>query len=397
MQIQLKTDAIGNTQYDKVLSMLLFVYCLALPFEEALVFSFGGIMKLIGVAVIGWCLLAHSKETIKVWDLRLVLPFFWWFLFSIVSVLWSKDYSWWWYFVKVYASQILFLLLIVSYQRFVDLEYMKNGIVVGAAIAAAILIFMPTSTMLTEEGRRTMILFGNEFDPNILASIMMIALIITMDRIFQKKRMSLILLAAMMLLGILLTGSRGGLISTVVGVVVYLLMCAKDRKARRNVIVTAMAAMAVVAIVVSFLPENLISSRFTWESILGFDEYEEGGHNRWTIWENALPLFLNSPIWGYGCGNFFYAIATVYRECASHNLYILLLIEGGLLGLGVFISGLRRIFKAAWTYKQYAIIAMLFCVGIMSLSLDAATNKFFWVSLVIAVLTSSKQGENMQG
>lgn len=393
MQMQLRTDAIGSVRYDKVLSALLFLYCLAMPFEEALVFSFGGIMKLIGFAVIGWCLLAHYKTTIKVRNLHLILPFFWWFIFSILSAVWSKDHTWWWYFIKVYASQILLVLVIASYQQFVNVEYLKNGVVSGAVIAAAIIVFLPTSSMLTEEGRRTIIIFDNQFDPNILASIMMMALIITLDRIFEKKKNKLLMvMAALILLGILLTGSRGALISTVVGVVVYFMLRVKDRKLRRNALLIALAAVAAIAIVVTFLPEELISSRFTWESIFGFDEYEEGSHNRWTIWEHALPLSLNAPILGYGCGNFFYAIATVYRETASHNLYILLLIEGGIVGLSIFSFGLLRLFRASCKVQGHFLISVLVALGVMSLTLDAVTYKYFWIGIIVAVLSLRTDG-----
>ena len=395
MQKQLKMDAIGSTQYDKVLSTLLFIYCLALPFEEALVFSFGGIFKIIGIAVIGWGIVAHFKATIKLRDLSLILPFVLWFFFSFFSVIWSKDRNWWSYFIKLYAAQILLVLVITSYQRFINLEYIKNGVVVGAFIAAGILIFLPSTSVLTADGRRTMIIFGNEFDPNILAAIMMIALIITIDRVFQRNRKTLmLLLAAFILLGLLLTGSRGGLIATVVGVFTYFMLGVKDQNIRRKVLLGVPMMVVLVAIVTTFLPESLIG-RFSWKSIFGFDEYNQGSHNRWTIWEYALPLSLNAPLLGYGCGNFFYAIATVYRQCASHNLYILLLIEGGIVGLGMFVAGLCRVFKAACKYKRYATVALLLAVGVISLTLDATTGKFFWVSLAIAVLTLRKRGESV--
>ena len=394
MRLRLKTGAIGNAQYDKVLSALLFLYCAAMPFEEALAFSFGGILKIIGFLVIGWCLLAHYKTRIRLRKLFFVLPFFWWFMFSLLSVAWSKDHTWWWYFIKTYASQIILLMTIVSYRQFVNLEHLKNGVVTGAVIAAAVLIVMPMASTLTEDGRRTMIVFGNELDPNILAAVMMVALIITVERIIQKRSGTLlIVLAAFILLGILLTGSRGGLIATAVGGVTYLVINVKNGKIRNKVMLLTLAAVIAVAIVVALLPDQLISSRFSWKSLFGFDEYESGAHNRWTIWKYALPLSLNAPIVGYGCGGFFYAIATVYRQTASHNLYILLLIEGGLVGLSLFVAGLLRIFRSACKHKNHAMIALLMSVGVMSLTLDAISTKFFWMALIIATLTLGDPNE----
>lgn len=388
MRLRLRTGATGSAQYDKPLSLLLFIYCLALPFEEALTFSFGGILKIIGFLVVGWCIIAHYKTPIKIRKLRIVLPFLWWFIFSAVSIIWCKDYTWWWYFIKLYASQIVLVLTITSYQQFVDLAYIKNGVVTGAVISAAVLAFLPTTSMLTADGRRTMIVFGNELDPNILAAIMMIALIITAERIIQKQNNRLqIGMAAFLLLGILLTGSRGGVISTAVGGITYFLLSVKDRKVRRKVMLLASAVLMAIIIIFPFLPENLVGSRFTWKHLFGFDEYESGAHNRWTIWEHALPLSLNKPVFGYGCGSFFYAISTVYRKTASHNLYVLLLIEGGIVGLSLFAAGQWRAFKTARKHRNYAVITLLLSVGVMSLTLDAISAKFFWISLLIAILS----------
>lgn len=388
MRLQLRTGAIGSVQYDSVLSSLLFLYCLALPFEEALTFSFGGLLKIIGILVIGWCLVAHYRTPIKMRNLHIVMPFFWWFVLAAVSVVWSKDHTWWWYFIKLYASQIILMLTIASYQQFIDLEYIKNGVVTGAVISAAVLTFLPTTSMLTSDGRRTMIVFGNDLDPNILAAIMMIALIITAERIIQKQNNRLLIgLAAFLLLGILLTGSRGGVISTAIAGITYFFLAVKDRRVRRKVMLLTLVAVVAIIIIFLFLPESLVGSRFTWKHLFGFDEYESGAHNRWTIWKHALPLSLNAPLLGYGCGGFFYAIATVYRKTASHNLYILLLIEGGIVGLSLFAAGQWRAFKAVRKHKNCAITTLLLSVGVMSLTLDAISTKFFWISLIIAILS----------
>ena len=92
-------------------------------------------------------------------------------------------------------------------------------------------------------------------------------------------------------------------------------------------------ALVAFFVMVAILPTDLIESRFSRETILGLNERELGSHNRYDIWLAACELFTKSPIWGFGCGNFINSIALIYsRQCAAHNMYILLLIEGGLIG-----------------------------------------------------------------
>jgi len=399
MRLQLKMGVIGREGYDKTLSFLLFLYCMALPFEEALALSFGSILRLLGLVIIAYCFASYFRSKIKVRDIRLLFPFLLWIILAVVSVLWSSDLSWWYYFTKIYIVQLTFALTVVAYQRFIDLQYLKNGIVCGALIAALMLIFMPSLTISTEE-RRTIVMFGKIFDPNLVASIIMLAMFLLIDELFymatKKKRVviAMLILAA----GMLYTGSRGALISFVAGLGFYLLLQMKRRGTRKRVRFFVVLATCTGIAVLLAMPEELRRSRFSAETILGLNEYESGAHNRWTIWGHALSLVGGAPIFGYGCGNFFSAIATVYRECAAHNLYLLLLIEEGFVGLLVFVYGLYRIIKKSYYKKLYSAVAMLCAVCVMALTLDTITYKYFWISIILSVMEICKaKDEKLNG
>ena len=73
---------------------------------------------------------------------------------------------------------------------------------------------------------------------------------------------------------------------------------------------------------------------------------------------------MKSPIIGYGSGNFFSAIATVYKECASHNMYILLLVEEGLVGLLIFGCGLFGIFKQLYKKQLFVGYVVQFIINL---------------------------------
>lgn len=399
MQNQLRMDVIGNKSivktrekdsYDKVLSVLLCLYCILMPFEEALASSFGSVLRLVALAVIGYSFIRCFNKHIKQKDLSYVLPFLIWIIFAVISVLWCKNFEWWKYFIKIYVFQLLFITSVIFNAKKINLDYCRYGLMLSALIASLILICFPSSSGYTDEGRRTIILLGNVFDPNIVASIIMLGAFSAFYYIFtlQKKHFIYKVICAILVIGILFTGSRGALISFVCGfLIVELYEIKKGGKSRKNAILLLGCAVIVCFAVYNFLPEKLLKSRFSKDTILGLNEYNNGSHNRYTIWQNALIVFKEKPIFGWGCGNFFNAIATVYKECASHNLYILLLVEYGVIGFAIFIYGLIHVLNCLRKSKMWVQLSMQISVCIMALTLDSITYKYFWVCVMFSIVT----------
>ena len=397
MRQQLKTVVIGNDQkhvrkFDIVLSILLFLYCALLPFEEALATSFGSVLRWLGILIIGYCILIYHSYKVNVGTFRLLVPFGIWMIFSVISIIWSMDIDWWRYFTMIYLMQFAFVLFTVAYYKKINLRFMQSGLIVGAVIASAVLIFMPQSSQITQEGRRTVVILGQQLDPNIVATIIMIGIFSCLDRVFLKKKRSNIykVLIIFLCTGMLFTGSRGALISFTAGFGILLFLEMKKRESRKPVLGIVVIAVITVIIALRIIPEHLLTSRFSQTSILGIDELERGSHNRYTIWLHALGLFMKSPIIGYGSGNFFSAIATVYKECASHNMYILLLVEEGLVGLLIFGCGLFGIFKQLYKKALFVTFAMFSSICVMALTLDSITTKYFWIAMIIVVISINK-------
>lgn len=397
MQNLLKTGAIGKTKNDLILSVLMFLYCALLPFEEAFAYSFGSILRIFGVLIIAYIFFSFISEPVKRYNLFLLAPFIIWVIYSAVSVIWSDDFSWWSYFFKIYISQIALVVFVVLYCEHINFEYLKNGLIVGAVIASAMLILMPASSQLTEEGRRTIIIFDKVFDPNIVASIISLGLFMIIGKIFsQKSRKKLyIFLMIILAIGMLFTGSRGALISLVAGFGVQLFLQMKKKNTRKKALFMVFLCVVIVIVALAVLPSELILSRFSKETLFGFNELASGSHNRYTIWKNALTLIWKAPIIGYGCGNFFSAIATVYRECASHNLYILLFVEGGVIGFLIFVYGLAKLLFGAYKRQLYSVLGMLFSVLVMAITLDSITYKYFWVAIIFSAISIIKSDENL--
>lgn len=399
MQQKLKTAVTGNSmqdaqmqKFDIVFSGLLFLYCAMLPFEEALASSFGSVLRLLGVLIIGYCVCVYSRYRIRVRNLRFLIPFALWMLIAMISVLWSEDLSWWTYFVKIYVFQLIFVAFIVAYYRRVNIKFLESGLIVGSMIASSILIFLPQLSQITKDGRRTVVLFGQELDPNIVACIIMLGLFSCLRRIFEYKYRGILykLFIIYFGIGMLFTGSRGALISFVVGFGLLLFLEMRGRGSKKTVLFIIVLSIIAVVVALFFMPEELLISRFSSDNLLGLNEYEHGSHNRYTIWMNSFKLFMDSPIIGYGCGNFFSAIATVYQECASHNMYILILIEEGIIGLLIIGYGLLKIFIHLYKKQLYVLFSMFASVCIMAITLDSITTKYFWVSIAIVIVAILK-------
>ena len=389
---------VKNGNYDGVLNTLLQVYCFILPFEEALAGSFGSVVKLVGVGAIFYVILRYKKIIRR----RYIYPLIVWIFLAALSAVWSKSFDLWLVFFKIYLSQFLFLFIITGVDsNQINIKGIRRALIAGATLASIILIFMPQVSDFTSDGRRTIILFGHTFDPNIVASIILLCVMVTMEEIFLaqslQQRFFLLCIVIFNFIGIFYTGSRGGLIATIVACSVSLLKELKNRENRKFVrrIILFIAIASVV--VIPLLPAGMLENRFSSKTILGLNEYAAGAHNRYSIWISAIQLIPDHPLFGYGVGNFMDAITRVYfRSCASHNLVVLLTIETGLIGFTIFMVFYWEVVKKMRKYALYTTYGLLIGVFIASLTLDALPYKFFWIALMYASLQINEKIDQVE-
>lgn len=363
-----------------------------MPFEEVLAGSFGSILKWIGVALMIFAVVYMRGICIsKEWLFLAV-----WFVYCVISGLWAKSDYWWEYFIKIYANQFAFAFILGQMpSEFVELKYAKKGMLAGTILAAGLLIFSPTTSAYIE-GRRTIVLWGTHMDPNILAAVFVMGLYALLALKSESKRKGIpfnimfCLAFAMIVFGIVYTGSRGGLIALMVSLLVLFIMTNKKALKKKRTILILIGACILIICVLLFVPEDYLTSRFSWSNILGINDYKNGAHNRYTIWMRSWELFKRNPIIGYGCGNFFSAIANVYKQCAAHNLVVLSLVEYGVLGsiplFAFLILTIRKLYRSG----NKVAFSMLIAILIISLSLDSLPYKYFWVTIIVSYLEAGR-------
>jgi O-antigen ligase/tetratricopeptide (TPR) repeat protein len=144
--------------------------------------------------------------------------------------------------------------------------------------------------------------------------------------------------------------SRGGLLALMGGLVVCLLvrLTSVPRPLR---LAPALLVAAVAAALVGWFGFARIATRLT--TLWGGKALEE---NRLPVWARVLPSVREFPLWGTGYGTFPY-VDVLHHTSASeedelwdhaHNDYLELLIEGGVLGLGLGLLAVVLVFRLGY-------------------------------------------------
>lgn len=114
--------------------------------------------------------------------------------------------------------------------------------------------------------------------------------------------------------------------------------------------------------------------------MLAFDEYSEGS-GRTVKWTLALERVLRErPIFGWGWGGYSFVGSVL------HNTFLTILCDGGIVGLLLFITPIGKL-SYRLTTRKYQLGLMVLLTGIVSaFFLDAINKRFFWNTLIIAVM-----------
>lgn len=217
-------------------------------------------------------------------------------------------------------------------------------------------------------------------NPNLLASFLLIACAGALHLLFEKRKLWFVYAPATVLFfaGVLLTGSRKGLLGLAIVMALYVLW--SDRKhIVRNLI--ALVLLAAAGCVVLFcIPKvyEVMGARLLWtmKSILGIVG-EEG--MEWSMMERsdmaraAKDLFLQRPWTGWGLDCYRFASDT---GTYAHNNYLELLADGGIPALviyylplvGILVAGIRRGNSDGQVRLGTCLVLMLVLLGIAVVS-----------------------------
>lgn len=321
----------------------------------------------------------HKKE------LRITSTVKWLLLFmsfSLISMLYSpenKILNGTYYFLIVNAI----LILLLSQYEFTMETIERISWTYAISSATLIVLLIATGNIVDSSvyGRLGNELFGNA---NILATMLMISTMYTIWLlVYANKSLSrkiiLFIILALDYYGMFLTGGRKYIIIPIV--FLYILFLFKQDRAGRLHFIKYTFIISAVAIILYFvimkIPVfyDIIGVRM--EGLLAFITGDVSGADsssiiRGRMIQIALDKWIQNPIWGYGFDSFkYYNQSVTGRFYYSHNNFVELLYNEGIIGFVLYYWYYVRMILTAWKGKDYipqktrafviaAVLSMLF-------------------------------------
>ena len=233
---------------------------------------------------------------------------------------------------------------------------------------------------------------ASNLDPNDFGLTMAIGIPLAWNLFLNRRGIVRVVAAAyapLAVVGVLLTGSRGALIETVVALAIVPLTLL--RLSLRTTLVTATVLVAAAGAAVLLVPQR------TWDRLMTIGQELEGGtmSGRTGIWTAGAEAFLVRPLMGAGAGAFDAAVEPIIGPGnAAHNVFLAIVVEQGLLGLFVFLVlsaacgfGISRL--PSFERKTWLVVVAVWMVGAMSLGWQYR-KVTWWVVGMIAVVTNAR-------
>ena len=194
--------------------------------------------------------------------------------------------------------------------------------------------------------------------------------VVSMGHLLRGGKRALVAFCAVLMAStIFLSGSRGGMLAFVLEMVLFAALTLGKRRSPRIALGSTAVCVFILALLI-FLGKGQVLGR------LG--DLSPG--IRLNITKDSLRMFSQRPVWGWGLGTF----PTVYPSYRSfytnlfvneaHNDYAQLLVETGLLGFGLMLWFLIRLYRHGlptsrrWEFKwdgAVSLAALLGCTGIL--------------------------------
>ena len=200
------------------------------------------------------------------------------------------------------------------------------------------------------------------------------------------------------LLAVLMTGSRGGLIAALAGLLLYG-VTGLLRNGKNAGYLTAIVLLSVMALpaVLRMMPLDL-SARLS-----DIPAQLQSGtlSGRRSIWAVGIETFLDHPICGVGAGNFvFFSSNALGKDFVEHNAFLAICVEVGIVGatfyFGALLWLLRRILRLPAVERQFYLSAFM-CWSVGALSLTWDYRKISWLLIATAAAHVRVLGNRRRG
>lgn len=381
--------------------VLLAIYFALIPLENVLAASIGGsVNKYLGILAMGIIIFKHLRNG-KI-SIRNYIPIICFFAFALMSFLWSigADNSYLSILINMTFCTLVFIQ--VPLRKSEENLIFYSIVIAGVVLALMMLTGSRATAINTMSGGRMTLVFGGlMIDNNNLAVSISICAMVAFYLFYKSSipfmKAVWIISFFLITIAIFYTGSRGGLLAEIVGLALYIWK-AGDGVKFRTIFLGALAIILFGIIMQYFLAGGL-ASRFSIADVIA-----SGGTGRTRIWGDALRSYWNDSIFrqlfGYGFGTFGKTQGMFWGHyTASHNDFVGILIELGVVGGILFILIWINLFKLCITEKNWIALSLLAVVFAGSLSIEMLIKKMLWLVWYFALVQHVKyqQGHVVQG
>jgi O-antigen ligase len=290
----------------------------------------------------------------------------------------------------------------------------------GATLCAAAAILQRLAVLAPERNpfwKTTERLSGGAVDPNSLGLVCAMALVIVAVGVFGRwgrRRLPSAMAAVVLGLGLVLSGSRSGLLVVVASLILLPALRAKARSVRAIGLSAAAAAALLVALLLLSGSRGTLGGRL----VDSFDPSQPVASRvsaRPMLWSAAWRLFRENPIAGGGMGVYAWRLPDLLRPQGVHlklrdnpgSAYFQALAETGILGLALtlfFAAALardaaRRLARGGGegsddglqTASALASLSFLAALAVGSHWLAGDTSLFFFLAAAVGVLPAPEK------
>jgi len=169
--------------------------------------------------------------------------------------------------------------------------------------------------------------------------------------------------------------SRGAIAAIVFAWFFFILLARKNYRFKVFVVLVLVGIVVFQAVFQKDLLSSAISIDLKASETQSISEH-------YIMWHTALDLATDSPLYGYGFGQEIRSFETRIGGGMAHNAFLSVLVEGGLIGLFLFMWPVKYLARRLWTfahgslYDMRAVIGLSFLFGIIIQSLSQSA--LYW-------------------
>lgn len=375
-----------NIKEPKWLTYLMCVYIFLSYFETYLTVFIGTSTKYFLLGLIG---LMFGSMHFKFQLRSNVKMFVAWFLFKLSSVLWASfssmhngDFN------LHFLSQVGMVMFLLALDGSDHTEHFISTIIHVSFwcsfLFGVLSIFFPRAYINeVYAARQVLTLWGQQNDPNNCAAYLSVGCVLAMYSliVMHQKRVLNTVVLIVNTIALFMTSSRGGLVTIACMLVLLIVLPNHEDKQHHNGILRKFALTAVLTVVGIWLITKYVPAA-SFDRLIDFKDYE-GGSGRSVRWEVAFDLISQRPIFGWGWGGYNIGFGAI------HNTFLTSLCDVGVVGTCLLLSPMINLVVKSIKRRDVLAICLLVVGLAPTLFLDAINKRFFWNSIIIAILIDS--------